>query len=806
LDLIQAWRALAGLPGMPATDWDRFTAAALRDWPYPQAPVGPAARGGDVPGPPHDDEDDAGLLAAFCTMDPDTLYFGQIEGLGLVGHLVREAMIAARAIVGDAVIRLGGPVELGRPQPLDDEQAFAQHVLRGTDAAVTALDTAPDPDARRLGQRFHDVQDALSVLADLWGQAKEPIFRGVLAALDAATVRVDPWLTGIADRRLQQLTAQGAPFRLGAYGWVDAPAPFAAAGALAPGPTAAGLLHAPSPAQALTAALLRDAAVRYPGDDRWQLTIDSAKVRAAVALGERVRLGVHPYEALGLEVEKVAGDWDSVRTLRTAYPLDPAHQQRRVCDGEQVLRAAREHTLVAGLAPDLGDRLALLDQVLDTYADLLLADGLHALVTGRADLANAAMEAGSGLGAPPELRAIRTPRAAGTVRVAAWAVLPPGLAPDPDPAADPDADPGAVADPGFVALLAAELGAGGAGPDVEARLGGMLGGGPEDTPVPALTGGSYPGLPASADGDLRTAVLADLDARLARLRALIQARHDDLAAPSGADPEPLTAQQAARWRVDLSAVPASDPEAEVASAADRRVVLVAALAGRLADTAALPPAGGTAVPDEAVNGRRQAIRTLAGRPGWPVLLVVDAALLPQLRPAPDCDSAWLELVAAVRPRLAALEARQFDPATTPWAAAIATADGSVDPWLGEGPVLVAYGPQAQVVPAAAGAMVALAALDAWTDSIPSRRHASTAAFGFNAPKSRAPQAVLLAVPPDPGQRLDTAGLLDVVLETRELVHARAARPGDRAGLPYAMPTPLVHAASESLGFLDGWPT
>lgn len=82
---------------------------------------------------------------------------------------------------------------------------------------------------------------------------------------------------------------------------------------------------------------------------------------------------------------------------------------------------------------------------------------------------------------------------------------------------------------------------------------------------------------------------------------------------------------------------------------------------------------------------------------------------------------------------------------------------------------------------------------------------STAAFGFNSPKSRAPQAILLAVPPDPSRPLDTAGLLNVVLETRELVHARAAQPGDAGGLPYATPTPLVHAASKSLGFRNGWP-
>ena len=50
----------------------------------------------------------------------------------------------------------------------------------------------------------------------------------MLAALDTAAFRVDPWLTGIAERRLQRMIAGGAPFRLGAYGWVDAPAPYPA--------------------------------------------------------------------------------------------------------------------------------------------------------------------------------------------------------------------------------------------------------------------------------------------------------------------------------------------------------------------------------------------------------------------------------------------------------------------------------------------------------------------------------------------------------------------------------------------------
>src|SRR5207302_926135 len=123
---------------------------------------------------------------------------------------------------------------------------------------------------------------------------------------------------------------------------------------------------------------------------------------------------------------------------------------RRVCDGQKVLRAAREGTLVAGFPVDLADRLAPLDDMLDTYSDLLVADGVYALVTGHADLANSAMEAAAGLGAPPDLRAIRTPRAASTVRVSSWALLPPG------PGAA-GADPATVADPAFMALVSAEL-------------------------------------------------------------------------------------------------------------------------------------------------------------------------------------------------------------------------------------------------------------------------------------------------------------------------------------------------------------
>jgi len=184
----------------------------------------------------------------------------------------------------------------------------------------------------------------------------------------------------------------------------------------------------------------------------------------------------------------------------------------------------------------------------------------------------------------------------------------------------------------------------------------------------------------------------------------------------------------------------------------------------------------------------------------PVLPMVSRSLLPVLRPNATVDRDWLEIVAAVRPRLAALEARQLDAARPAWDAAVAAPGSSSDPWQPSGAVLVAYGPSVD-----GNQLVAMSALDAWTDSVPSRRHATFAAFGFNAPKSRAPQAVLVAVPPDISQRLNNAGLLSVILETRELAHARAPRQAVEPTLPHPTSTAFVSAMAPR-NFLEGWPS
>lgn len=807
---VQALRLMFGMPPLD-TSWDRNTAHAFRGAPSLTAPIGRAPGEVALPGPPHDEIEDVALLRSLPTMEPERLASLSRDTLGLVGHLMRESLMVARAVVGEAVFRLrnGQPVVLGQPLPWADDTTYWQAMQRGTNQAVAELRAGADANGQQAAARFKEVQDALQVIADLWEQMSSALFRGVLAALDTAAFRVDPWLIGIAERRLQRMIATGAPFRLGAYGWVDAPAPYTGApdGPLAPGPTRAGLLHAPSPAQALTAAILRDAAVRYPGDTRWHLTLDSAKVRTALALAERVRLGLHPYEALGLEVEKIAGDWDVVRILRKEFALAADQQERRVCDGQKVLAAARDNTLqaIAGIPSTLSSDLQPLDAVLDTYADLLIADGIYALVTGRGDLANAAMEAAAGLGAPPELRAIRTPRQATTTRIAAWVLLEDMTAPT-----GPQADPARAADPAFAAAVDAELGVGVFEARDETnrahqqRLASVLGGAADDAPVPTLTGGTYENLPASCDADLRRAIAGNLHMRLAEVAFLARAAVDALSALDAAAPgaDATIAVAAARWHVELDGVTPADPESEVASTGDRWAAVIDALDARLAAAAPVltTTTSGNAPTDDTINALKRAIRTLAGRAELPVLPIVARMLLPVLRESAELDRTWLEIVAAVRPRLAPLEARQLTPSQSGWPAAVATPNGSLDPWQPSGAVVVAYGPGID----GAGPTVAIAALDAWSDSIPSRGHDTFAAFGFNAPKSRAPHAVLVAVPPDMAQRLDNAALLEVVLETRELAQARAPRQAAQSTLPHPTSTALVSAMG-SRNFLQGWP-
>jgi hypothetical protein len=838
LPVVNAMQVLHGQTVSTPTRWEQNTAASLAGVGAPLAPLAPFDRVFSLPSStPEGSGDDPDTLRALINSDSEAFPFRWERKLGLLGHLIFDTICLLRASVGQARMAAAAGMQVDPSQPLPLQAgtgeliALVQKGIAGpaTNPQVNDL-LAGDVGARKIAERYIGAMKALVGLVDAYGKDADGVFNCLLAALDTASHRVDPWITGIADVRLRQMGQQRAPFFLGAYGWVDRPAPYdetSHGSGLPPGPTAAGLLHAPSQTQAMTAALLRDAAIRYPGDKRWDIAIDSAKVRAAMRLAERVRLGVHPYEALGLEVERVVGDWDVVRELRQQYPLRDSHQGRRCCDGARVLRLLFRRQPGDPPAPvlpaNVRKQLQDYEAALDTYADLLIADGIHALVSGQGGVGNAAMEAAAGLGAPPDLRSIRTPRKAVVVRVSVWALLPPGDASALSPAL--------YADPAFAQLLDAELGppdswtwsvgtqtvsladsnlhgaetlvlndealtrtlrggldpalllhsSGGAEKRARAnRLAELLGGGDSDPPIPDPDSGRDD--ERASASPLRTAMLADLTERFDTLKTRLQTL---LAAFDGADlnDPAVTAWFLSRFQL-WQAVESADQD-PLAQARAR-------LQRRLSDAAPMP----------GVNALRHGIRTLVGNARLPVLPVVASHLVGSMRTStidadgrPETDRSWLEIVAAVRPRLALLEALQLDPDRTPWGAAIGTTDSSGDPWTVNGPVTVAYGPNPGVLPG----RVAIAGLDAWQDAIPSNQHVTSAAFGFNGPKSRPPQAVLLAVPPDPNQRLTESQLAAVVLDTRQLARARACRP--RTGSRIATPGALLSFPAQ---FLDQW--
>jgi hypothetical protein len=156
-----------------------------------------------------------------------------------------------------------------------------------------------------------------------------------------------------------------------------------------------------------------------------------------------------------------------------------------------------------------------------------------------------------------------------------------------------------------------------------------------------------------------------------------------------------------------------------------------------------------------------------------------AEALPPLAAEHGLDADWLTVVAAVRPRLARLEAHQLG-ATEPFRAA---ANRPGDVWQQDAadvrPLIVAYAaPGLDLTNLPAGRAVAVAALDQFDEVIPDADQITGAAFGFDAPAARAQQAILLSVPPVMDVPLDPATLMQILAETRELAHARMARPID----------------------------
>lgn len=701
----------------------------------------------------------------------------------VLARLVRHSLLTTQA----EVVRLGLP----DPQPpsfvlpLNEVEQFMQLASGGERAGIRVYDLPEwatnlvaifnnDPRAAVVCRQFEDVREAVLKLGEIEPEVTDVVLPAVL---DLTSHRVDAWWTGLSQRRLASLAAQGGRPRLGCYGWVDdlTPNPDPTP------PTNAGLIHAPGYTQALTAAVLRDQAVHHRDAGQWDITLDSAKVRTAAALAEQVRAGVHISEALGREIERRVGEPGLVLALRKQFPARPEWIGRRVCDGQQVLDAA---VLPAGIDREAFDDLRV---ALDAYADLLVTDALHDVVEGRATAAAEALEAAAGLGAPPEFRLLRTQRGGSTVKTSVVVALP-WLSDWDDPALAVGQSPVAVADPALAGLLSREL----PGPDDWTWLAGGasvslsdLGLGVSDVAMFDAAQLSYlaslvlnekPSTGSGADhharcrnicmalggGSPRSDSAAVLMARLARLRDLAEEVVDALRLP-GADIAP-----ARPWGIT---------ESDPAKAADL-------LDARLA-----------AAGDVAADAEADAT-TLAER----IRILLPSALpLPLACPRPAqtptfplADGDWLETVASVRPAVARLELAQLT-AANPWPIVL---DGPASVWAhgdleadAHREIVVAFAPPRP--DEADESRDAIVEIDSWAETVPARAHTTWAAFGYDAPRARPQQAILLVVPPDVDAPDVPSDLRGSVLEARRQARMRLALPPSAHDVQLALPMSML---------------
>jgi hypothetical protein len=263
-------------------------------------------------------------------------------------------------------------------------------------------------------------------------------------ALDVSSYRFDAWATSLATRRLSDLrAATPTGVTLGAYGAVEdltrrAPRPPVAqppAGAPAPllaDTSGGGYVHAPSLAQAATAAVLRAGHLSHAASDAnasaLAVDLSSSRVRTALGLLDGVRQGQSLGALLGYRAERLlheGGAHVAVEVVRQLAPppvvtaaSDPEGlQPRAVCDGLALSRLPRADVLAgvqavaAAEVATVGSVLDTLADAVDSVADLLLAESVHQIVRGNPTRVAAALDVlnrGEGATAEPEVTA--TPR------------------------------------------------------------------------------------------------------------------------------------------------------------------------------------------------------------------------------------------------------------------------------------------------------------------------------------------------------------------------------------------------------------
>ncbi|MFT3722105.1 MAG: hypothetical protein QM773_00855 [Hyphomonadaceae bacterium] len=164
---------------------------------------------------------------------------------------------------------------------------------------------------------------------------------------------------------------------------------------------------------------------------------------------------------------------------------------------------------------------------------------------------------------------------------------------------------------------------------------------------------------------------------------------------------------------------------------------------------------------------------------------VDARLAAPIESDALALEAWLQSLGRVRPRIAdialASAAAFWINGTEPRLVPVQLPLRAGDPWIGqawttppqEGEILsvMTLDP-----PASLGSDLEGLLLDEWTETVPTTHETTGVAFHFDRPSAVAPQALLLAAPPNPDGRWRWNELLHVVLDTFARARLRAIEP------------------------------
>ena len=252
-------------------------------------------------------------------------------------------------------------------------------------------------------------------LASLAAQPVGELERLTAEAIDAASHRLDAWVTAMATERLDSMrNASPLGAHLGAYGWVDAPTVPSAApsdGASPfPDPVSEGYVHGPRLEHARTGAILRAAYLSRANagaEAPYSIDLSSDRVRMARQILAEVQAGANLAELLSARIERLMiekGLGAQLPALRAQFPLDSGDGRQRI-DGVALAQSWQKTAPAANLMT-VANTLAT---TLDAVGDLLLAEAIHRRASGSSNRARTALSAlETGVALPADFDIART--------------------------------------------------------------------------------------------------------------------------------------------------------------------------------------------------------------------------------------------------------------------------------------------------------------------------------------------------------------------------------------------------------------